>query len=303
MIGTSLKVGFLVIAVVMAMTFVFGRVLMMRAETRAVAGEPLGPDAAFIRIPLGRVHYLDRGEGPVILLLHGSGRSIADWQEGLAERLSRSHRVIAIDYFGNGLSDRNHGLSYGYDLWVEEAVEVLDALGVARVTVVGHSVGGVIATLFSLHHPDRAERLVTIGTGTAIDPMQVLPLVPGLGEVILGRSVVYSETFSSTHAARLAQAWRISGTRAAFLTYLRRQYTIDGVQLLTGVYDRVSLPALHIHGTRDASIPVAAGRAMAAKTGGRFVEVEGAGHNVHIDAPDALAHEISRFISENPAGR
>ena len=57
---------------------------------------------------------LELGEGPVILLVHGTGRSVADWQEGFAERLARCYRVVAFDYYGHGLSDRDHGLGIGF---------------------------------------------------------------------------------------------------------------------------------------------------------------------------------------------
>ena len=85
-----------------------GKFLTSRLETeedpRALA--PWGPDTSFLSTNSGDVHILDVGEGDVILLIHGSTGSIADWQESVVERLSESYRVIAFDSYGFGLSER-----------------------------------------------------------------------------------------------------------------------------------------------------------------------------------------------------
>ena len=95
--------------------FVTGTFLARRYETVPRARAPSDSGTFFLETRLGRVHALDRGRGSgsPLLLLHGTGRSIADWQEGLAERLARDHRVVAFDYFGHGLSDRHHGFAHG----------------------------------------------------------------------------------------------------------------------------------------------------------------------------------------------
>src|SRR5262245_53373939 len=71
----------------------------------------------FVQTRSGRVHCVDVGEGKPVLLFHGSGRSTADWQEGVVDLLSRHHRVIAFDYYGSGRSERNPEFTYGYGLW------------------------------------------------------------------------------------------------------------------------------------------------------------------------------------------
>ncbi len=279
-----------------AIGFLVGRVMMDRREPTLRAQQPLGPNAAFLETRSGRVHYLDQGSGPVILLVHGTGRSIADWQEGFADLLSRTHRVIAFDYYGHGLSDRAHGWRYGHKLWTEQVVDVLDALHIDKVTVIGHSVGGVIASRLGADYPERVNHVITIGTGTAFDPMQIIPFIPVAGELSMGMTSLFSDTFSPEHKLRLEAAYGIGGTRAALLVYIRRQYTIDGMRLLWGVYEDIEAPTLHVSGTLDQSIPPKAAKRIAQRTGGKFVAIEGASHDVHIDEPDQLAHEILRFI-------
>ncbi len=276
--------------------FAVGTWLAARREPIARALAPSDPSTRFVETRSGRVHVLELGNGPPVLLLHGTGRSVADWQDGFAERLARRHRVIGFDYYGHGLSDRRHRGRYGPRLWVRQAADLLDALGVDRALVVGHSVGGSVASMFAADHPDRVDRVVLVGHGMAMDPAQWIPFVPGLGELAMGRTEIFSTTFSAAHRERLVGAYAIRGTRAALLTYIRRQYTIDGLRLVTGTYEEIAAPVLQVHGGEDRSIPEAAARRLTPRLRDpRFVVIEGASHDVHIDAPDRLAQEIEAF--------
>jgi pimeloyl-ACP methyl ester carboxylesterase len=255
------------------------------------------PGAKFVTTKTGRIHYTDVGRGPPILLMHGSGSGLADWQEGAIQALAKHHRVIALDYFGNGYSERNANFTYGYDLWVGEAVELLDALKVERVTVIGHSVGGVLACILAVDHPDRVDHVVTIGTGMTIEPQQLFPIVPGVGEILLANSATYGKTYSNAHREALESSYRVKGTRAALLAYARRQLTIDGLRLVWGTFEDVAVPVLHLSGSRDVNIEPAIARDLAARTRGKFVSIEGATHYLHIEAPDRLAEEVERFLA------
>ncbi len=282
--------------------FEVGSFMNRRRETVSLAETPSDPDTRFIETRSGRVHLLDVGTGDdVILLLHGTGRSVADWQEGFAHRLAQKHRVVGMDYYGHGLSDRTHGWRYGIALWAKQAVDVLDALGIERVTVVGHSVGGCVAAIFAADHPERVHRAVFIGHGIAMDPIQVVPLIPGFGEIHMARTEIFSDVFSPEHERRLAAAYAIRGTRAALLTFLRRQYTIDGLRLVTGTYEDIQRPVLQVHGNEDVSIPIGAAHRLSPRlSDSRFLPVEGVGHDVHIEAPAVLAEAIDAFASAAP---
>ncbi|HKJ25477.1 MAG TPA: alpha/beta hydrolase [Myxococcota bacterium] len=287
----------LLLALALGVAFVAGRREMARRETVAAPGDPWGPDTRLLDTRSGRTHVLDVGAGPVILLAHGSGRSVADWLEGLAAKLAEGgRRVVAYDDYGFGLSDRDHGWSYGNALWERQAVDVLDALGIERAVIAGHSAGGVVAATLAADHPERIRGAVFLGHGLAVDPTQWIALVPGAGELVYGRVDVYGDTFSEAHRRRQLEAYRVRGTRAALLTFVRRQYTIDGLRLVTGTYEDISVPVLQIHGSEDASIPVDAARGLTPRLrDARFVLVEGASHDVHVDAPERVASEILAF--------
>jgi pimeloyl-ACP methyl ester carboxylesterase len=284
------------------LAFGVGRSMMASREPVPAPSAPWNAGSAFLETRSGRVHVLDQGEGPPLLLLHGSGRSLADWQEGAAARLARRSRVVALDYYGNGLSDRAHGWRSGSVLWAQQGIDVLDALGIERVTLVGHSIGGVVAALMAADHPDRVDAVVTIGTGMAIAPDQIPLLVPGLGEILVGRMEVFGDTFSARHRARIRAGYEIAGTRAALLTYIRRQYTVDGIRLLGGVWEEIRAPILHLSGSEDEQIPTETAERLAVRTGGRFVRIDGVRHDVHILAPERMASEIEGFLRRSQPG-
>ncbi len=292
--------GYLALAIglLFGSLFVTGRFLASRLETEPRALAPTSAQTSFLSTRSGRVHVLDIGAGDVVLLIHGSGRSVADWQEGFAERLAEHHRVVAFDSYGFGSSDRNHPFAYGNALWARQAIDVLDALGVGRVVVLGHSAGGVVAAFLAADHPGRIRGAVFVGHGMAMDPMQIVPFLPGLGELWVGRMTVFGDTFSDRHRAALEAAYRIRGTRAALLTFIRRQYTLDGLRMLRGTYEEIEVPVLQVHGTLDESIPIEAARRLTARLAdARLVAVEGASHDVHMIAPDRLAEEVVAFVA------
>lgn len=289
------------LVLVLSGLYATGLYLTSSLETVPRATSPQGPGASFLGTRTGRVHVLDVGMGPAVLLLHGSGRSIADWQESLAWKLSERFRVIAFDNYGFGFSDRSHPFRYGNALWAEQAIDVLDGLEIEQVVALGHSAGGVVAAILSADHSERIRGAVFVGHGIAMDPVQLLPLVPGVGEFQLSQTRAFSETFSATHKRRIESAYRIRGTRSAYLTFVRRQYTVDGYRLLNRTYEDIHLPVLQVHGSLDQSIPIQAARKLSDRLGdARFVEIEGSGHDVHIDAPVRLAKEVAEFIATLP---
>jgi pimeloyl-ACP methyl ester carboxylesterase len=107
--------------------------------------------------------YLDSGQGPAILFIHGLTGSHRNWAH-LVDALNTDHRVLAPDLFGHGTSAKPMG---DYSLGAHAATmrDLLDVLGISRVTLVGHSFGGGIAMQFCYLFPERVERLVLVSSG------------------------------------------------------------------------------------------------------------------------------------------
>jgi pimeloyl-ACP methyl ester carboxylesterase len=134
-----------------------------------------------------RVHLLEKGSGPPVVLLHGSGDS-AGFFLPLLNELQRV-RALALDRPGMGLSDPidlpRHRYRDSAVTWLDR---VLDVLGLGTVALLGHSGGGMWALWYALAHPDRVERLVLIGPPglpNARCPMPMrLAATPGLGQLL-----------------------------------------------------------------------------------------------------------------------
>ncbi|GAA3860383.1 alpha/beta fold hydrolase [Streptomyces sp. NPDC003328] len=96
-------------------------------------------------------------DAPPLVLLHALGEGAADWDR-VAPVLARSRRVYALDLRGHGLSDRPG--DYALELMQSDVLRFLDSLGLDRVDLIGHSLGGVIAYLFAADRPQRVAGLV-----------------------------------------------------------------------------------------------------------------------------------------------
>jgi abhydrolase domain-containing protein 6 len=106
-----------------------------------------------------RIVYSEGGQGEPVVLLHGFGASADSWNR-FAKQLTRRYQVIAPDQPGWGASTRIESASYGYPAQVERLHQFLSALGLKRVHLVGHSMGGFIASAYAARYPDE---VITLG--------------------------------------------------------------------------------------------------------------------------------------------
>lgn len=108
----------------------------------------------------------DVGSGAPVLLIHGSGPGVSAWANWrlVIPALAKEHRVIAPDMVGFGYTDRPAGIQYGMDTWVQQALDLLDALGLDQVDLVGNSFGGALAMALAIRAPQRVRRLVLMGS-------------------------------------------------------------------------------------------------------------------------------------------
>lgn len=109
-----------------------------------------------------RLHVVEAGDGPPVLLLHGWPQHWYAWRH-VIPRLAGSHRVIAVDLRGAGESDAP-AIGYGTADLVADVIALLDALDLPTVDVVGHDRGGSIAFRLVLDHPERVRRLIALNT-------------------------------------------------------------------------------------------------------------------------------------------
>lgn len=136
----------------------------MRATRRIArqAERAVPPNGQFIDISTGRLHYIETGQGPSVLLIHGLGgqaRSLSHW---LSAPLSKRFRVVCVDRPGMGYSDRSENASARIDAQAGYMEEVIDKLDLGPTIVVGHSLGGAVATALALKAPEKVAGLALI---------------------------------------------------------------------------------------------------------------------------------------------
>ncbi len=261
--------------------------------------------------------YLDSGNGPAVLFIHGLTGSHRNWAQ-LVEKLNTDHRVLAPDLFGHGASEKLMG---DYSLGAHAATlrDLLDRLEIDRITLVGHSFGGGIAMQFCYLFPERVEHLVLVASGElgrAVSPLLRAATVPGAGWIlpviasgwVRGRVETVGRALTSRGwraSSDTTEIWRgftslaDADSRRAFLATTRS--VIDpGGQTVTA-HDHlpmaIEVPTLIVWGTRDRMIPAwHATTAHEVISDSRVVLFEGAGHFPHLDQPERFAQLLSDFI-------
>lgn len=158
---------------------------------RAQAAEAAHPPAGkFVEVDGVRLHYVERGEGSPVVLLHGNGVLLQDFEvSGVLDRAAEHHRVIAFDRPGFGYSDRPRSTIWTPAAQARLIARALSELGVGPAVVVGHSWGALVALAMALDHADRVAGLVLMSGyyyGTArpdVVPFSI-PAIPLLGDIL-----------------------------------------------------------------------------------------------------------------------
>jgi pimeloyl-ACP methyl ester carboxylesterase len=248
-----------------------------------------------------RVHVVERGEGPVLLLVHGTGGSTYDWESSVLDAFARKHHTIAVDLFGMGFSERSDAFDYSFELWADQLAGVLDALGIERASLIGQSLGGAVVTAFAGRHPERTVRVVSVDSGPWMPPFMLLLLTPGSGELFMARSLYWPERPDQppAYAERMRAVYRIHGTRRNLLRLNRSQF-LDARGYFRWVR-RAQCPVLLVHGRNDDIIPLRAAEALhRSLPGSELVVLDGAGHFAMQDQPEAFVEVAERFLRADP---
>jgi pimeloyl-ACP methyl ester carboxylesterase len=119
-----------------------------------------------------RIAWYERGRGPGLMMLMGTGSTMSEWDPALLRLLARQHRLILFDYPGVGLSGPWRGRSF--DSLADSTAALMDAIGLDRANVLGWSMGGFVAQRLAVDHPEKVDDLILAGTN------------PGGSESVLG---------------------------------------------------------------------------------------------------------------------
>jgi pimeloyl-ACP methyl ester carboxylesterase len=276
------------------------------------------PAGRFLEVDGVRLHYVERGTGDALVLLHGNGSMIQDFESsGLIDLAAKDYRVIVFDRPGFGHSDRPRNVFWTPDAQAELIKRALERLGVSNAIVLGHSWGASVAVALALRYPDFVRGLVlasgyyypTVRPDVVALAAPALPLVgdflsqtlsplisraawPLMMAKIFGpRSVPKKfEAFPKEMALRPSQI-RASAAESALMIpdafHLRNQYA------------HLKMPVVIIAGEQDRLVDIdkQSARLHSDVSQSRFHRIPGTGHMIHQTATGQVMSAISEVMS------
>lgn len=286
-----------------------------RNVKRARAAEEANPpQGSFVTVDGVRLHYIERGTGPLVVLLHGNGTTSQDWfASGVADRLAETRRVIAFDRPGFGYSERPRTRIWTPAAQAKLIAEALRSLGEGPAVVAGHSFGTLVALSLALDHRDMVSSLVLLGgyfypSVRADVPFVAPPAIPLLGDAmrytvspLIGAALKSHMENKIFAPAPVAQGWRDDFPFEMTLrpSQIRAEAAEAGIMVpaaaaLAPRIGELDPPVTIIAGRGDEIVETASQseRLAEAVAGSKLILIDEAGHMVHYKAPDAVAEAI-----------
>lgn len=269
------------------------------------AGHELAKNGEFIKVGEVDAHYVRKGKGKPLILIHGVFSSSFVWHKNI-DRLSKGFDVIAVDLKGYGYSDKPKDGKYGRGDIREFVIGFMDALKVDKAIVVGHSWGGGIAIDLASRYPDRVEKLVLIdSTGYRIESSlgEWILRLPGVARILLAFS-------DENILERILKEWVFHDpelvNKQEVGSWMRPYYVRGSVQaaleLLNYDFDvsaeikNILQPTLIIWGGEDKSLPVEMAQRFKQDIRNAVLRViPNCGHNPQEERPEEVNELIRRF--------
>lgn len=273
-----------------------------------------GADARYVRTGAVQTYVHDVGQGVPVLLIHGSGPGVSAWVNWrpVMPALARQRRVIAPDMLGFGLSDRPAGQVYNMDVWVQQAIDLLDALGLPQVDLVGNSFGGGLSLALAIRAPERVRRLVlmgAVGVPFAITPAldAVWGYTPSLAAMRgLLDVFAYDRGRVTDELAQLRyEATIVPGVQESYAAMFPapRQRWVDAMASAEADIRALPHETLVLHGREDQVIPLSNSLTLADWIPNSQLHVFGhCGHWTQIEHSARFAQLVNNFLAEADAG-
>lgn len=306
-------------------TWALGRARGARAQ------RAFPPEGAFVEVDGARLHYVRRGSGPEVVLIHGAGGNLRDFTFDLVDRLAGRYTVTAFDRPGLGHSDRAPGVATGALAREGESPQAqarllraaATRLGIARPVVAGHSYGGIVSLAWAVAGLDAASADAAVNAAAHVGIAGVaLPWPGGLGAYYtINASRLGGVTTVPLIAAFVPDAVvrdRIARTfapnpmpegyaqhigagltlrPASFRANVRQVNTLrPHVVAMEPRFAELRLPIEIVHGDADTTVPAAIHAIPFAQryAPARLTLLEGVGHMPHHAAPDAVVAAVDR---------
>ena len=249
-----------------------------------------------------KIHYVEAGSGPTIILLHGLGGSARGWQPNIAPLAEKFH-VIALDQIGFGKSDKPL-TNYRIRTYVDFLDQFCKQLKITRASLVGSSMGGWIGVLFTAAFPDRVDKLVLVdAAGYAppkdIDPRIFYSLNPTTreGMKLLTAKVFYNKFFQTDAAIDASMAARLAAGDGYTIKGITESI-IRGEDFLDETVKTIKHPTLIIWGREDGLTPLADGQRFNKDiAGSKLVVFDQCGHVPNLEKAAEFNTAVINFLS------
>jgi pimeloyl-ACP methyl ester carboxylesterase len=298
-------------------------IVMVLLLTACATSEPIPPwfdsiqrlSVKTVLVDGQRIAYLDAGEGSPVILVHGFGGSMWQWEYQQAA-LASAHRVITLDMLGSGWSDKPD-MAYTPDDTVRFFRSFMDALGIPRATLVGNSMGAGLVIAMAVAHPDRVNRVVLMSglpdhiREKLISPMMrravdsSIPIwLVSFGNTFTGRGLtkrILSEMVHNQHLLTDAVVDRSHRNRKRPGLIRPLMTTVRNLPLWENGFAKrigeISQPTLIIWGTEDKVFPPDVGRDLQRRVrGSQLAVIPDAGHIVQWERPDKVNPLLLDFL-------
>ncbi|MGZ5362419.1 MAG: alpha/beta fold hydrolase [Solirubrobacterales bacterium] len=274
-----------------------------------------------IQIDGREANYVEPGEGPPLVFVHGLGASWQSWLENLPE-FARDHRVVAMDLPGFGYSEMPEA-EISIEFYAGWTFRLLDALGIESAAVVGNSMGGFSAAEMAIRSPERVQSLTVVSAAVfwqSYRRAQPLVGLARLSDAYVARALTRSTDAVATRPRLRSWALATAGFRYPHLIsrelaheLVRSARRTDGfLPALEALADypleeelpKISCPTLIVWGAHDTLVPVKdAARMRELIPGSRSEVFERTGHVAMLERPERFNKLLREFLAEEPEPR
>jgi pimeloyl-ACP methyl ester carboxylesterase len=291
----------LVFAISLAIASIGGAAVATSASAAPTTATPIERQA----VVFGQhVRYIEAGSGPPLILVHGLAGSSLHWQQVIVP-LAQRHHVIALDQIGFGRSDKPL-LDYRAETFVDFLDEFMRVRHLPKATIVGSSLGGWVAALLAIEHPERVDRLVLVDSAGMAGLTDHLgpKLMMALRQATLDDARVLDPLlFADPRPYNSDQA-----LRAAFTAHVNAGdgYTVGKVMdaierkedMLDGHLGAIKVPTLILWGREDRTVPLKFGESIQRGiAGAKLVVFDHCGHAPQIECPKPFESALEEFLS------
>lgn len=253
-------------------------------------------------------NYHDVGSGEPVLLLHGSGPGVSAWANWRLsiQSLKNDFRLLAPDLAGFGFTETPQDIVYSRQLWLDQMVAFLDAVGVEKVNVIGNSFGGSMALALAIHHPERINKLILMGSvGVPFE------LTPGLDAVwgyeptqenmrAIMRIFAYDQTLVGDDLVRMRyEASKRAGVQEAYAAMFPapRQRWVEAMAHDEAEIRGIGHKTLLVHGRDDKVIPLSTSLTLQQWIDDSQLHIFGrCGHWTQIEHAAAFCQLVTNFL-------